>query len=477
MKQHTEKLSAINTATKIVVPVLAFILFCTIVAVAQQNHPNVVQFSVEDNATKTGDDAAFLSTSFVEMGKPAGGHPTITDMVVFNGKLYFTTSKDPLGNWGTNVFYTTDGISYTKVLEDNSSQGYLRLGVYDSKLWVPDGDPNGLDPSYVYISSTGAPASFTKTSILQAVHTFDVIKYNNKLLTSNGMSTYQGGLCKYNGTSQWNSVYQSPSSFRMKYMVEFMGKLIVANSNPNSDTDYFIWNGDVETTAPALKNAVTGSSATFRWYASSQGRIYWTVASNNQIRCLTSTDGNTWTPVANLDGKFVSDYCELNGKMYALSQNGLWESSDYVNFQQIATPPSSYPNAFMPVPVASGGYNADGMASMEPFNGSIWCGSSLNGKLYKVDVATAVPEVKNDMQFEKISPNPFSASASFYIAAPLVNASMTIYDSFGRALKTVEGINGNSFTVNRDDLPIGFYYVQLMQQGRMIAADKIIITD
>jgi hypothetical protein len=362
-------------------------------------------------------------------------------------------------------------------LEDNTSQGYLRLGVFDNKLWIPDGDPNGLDPSYVYISSSGTPGSFTKTSIIQAVHTFDVIKYNNKALTSNGMSTYQGGLCKYNGTSQWNSVYQSASSFRMKYMAEFLGKLFVANSNQNSDTDYFMWSGDVETTSPMLKNAVIGASSTFRWYASTQGRLFWTVASNNQIRCLSSTDGNTWTPVANLDGKFVSDYCEMNGKMYALSQNGLWESSDYINFTQIAAPPTSDPNAFMPVPV-TGGYNADGMASMEPFNGSIWCGSSRNGKVYKVDLTTSVPEVPvNDMKFEKIFPNPFVISATFHTALPLVNATMTVYNLFGQVVKFADNINGSLFILNRDDLPSGLYYVKLTQQNVIIATDKINITD
>lgn len=372
------------------------IILCNVTfSVAQPYSSNILAIDNRDvcnfelKTNEKNDSVLFpMVANFVEMGKPAGGYNVITDMVEFNGRLYLTSNKDPLGDWGAKIYYTTDGVNFTNVLSDNTSQGYLRIGAFDNTLYIPDGDPNGMDPSYAYISSTGNSGSFTQTQIIASVHTFDVIKYNNKFFTSNGLTNYQGGLNKFNGTNQWTTVYSSPSAFRMKYMVEFQGKLIVANSNPNSDIDYFVWSGDVETTSPSLKNAVTGVSYTFRLYASSQGKLYWTVASNNQIRCLVSSDANTWQPVTGLNGKFVSDYCELNGKTYALSQDGLWESSDGINFTQIASAPASDPNAFMPVPVTTGGYNADGMASMEAYNGEIYCGSSRNGKVYKVTITT-----------------------------------------------------------------------------------------
>jgi hypothetical protein len=433
---------------------------------------NVCNFNTEEDK---GSVIAPLSTSFVEMGKPTGGYPTITDMVTFNGSLFLATSKDPLGDWGTTVFSTTTGTSFTKVLSDANSQGYLRMGVFDSKLWIPDGDPNGLDPGYVYSSSTGAYNSFTKTTIIGAVHTFDVIKYSNKVFTANGMGNYEGALCKYDGASTWNSVSASAAAFRMKYMCQSAGKLFVANDNPNSDVDFFLYSGDPETTTPVQKNVVTGTSMTFRFYASTSGKIFWTVVYSNGIHCLSSTDGNTWTPVPGLDGKFVSDYCELNGKMYALSQNGLWESSDFTTFTNIAAPPASDVNAFMPVAI-TGGYNSDGLASMEPYNGAIWCGSSTNGKVYKVDVATSVHEANQDLTFG-IYPNPFSTSTSFQTTKPMENATLTIYSSLGQVVKVVKNINGNSFTFDRDDLPGGLYYVQLSQNNITIASEKMIITE
>ena len=163
--------------------------------------------------------------------------------------------------------------------------------------------------------------------------------------------------------------------------------------------------------------------------------------------------------------------------MYALSQNGLWESSDFTNFTQIATPPSSDPNAFMPVPV-SGGYNSDAQASIEAYNGSLWCGSSMNGKVYNVTVsATAVPEKPNhDLKFESIYPNPFTAFTNFYTTKPMDNATMIIYNSLGESVRVVKNINGSSFTISRDNLPNGIYSVQLSLDNITIASDKMIIT-
>jgi hypothetical protein len=481
MKLHIERT---NTALNGLLP-LAMAVVCTVgfydSSIAQGNkstisgNPHSTACSFQTDEGKGGGITP-LTTTFVEMTKPAGGYPTITDMAVFNSKLYLTTSKDPLGDWGANVFYTTDGNSYTKVLEDNTSQGFLRMGVYDSKLWIPDSDPNGMDPTYVYISSTGASGSFTKTSIPGAVHTFDIAKHGTNVYASNGMGTSEGGMSKYDGANSWPTSYSSATAFRMKYMAEFQGKLYVANDNPNSDVDYFVWSGDVATTTPTQKNTATGVSMTFRWFASSQGKLFWSVVYGSKAHCLVSTDGNTWTPVAGLDGTFVSDYCELNGKMYALSQNGLWESSDYMTFVNIAPAPASDPNAFKPVPM-TGGYNSDGNASMEAFNGAIWCGSSTNGKVYKVDVATSVHENTQGLAFDRISPNPFTSSASFQTTKPMENATMTIYSSLGQVVKIIKNINGSSFTFDRDELPNGLYYVQLSQNNITIASDKMIITD
>src|ERR1051326_1987752 len=295
------------------------------------------------NANK-GNTPSVNTASFVEIGSPAsmGGYPSITDIVTFGGKMYLATSANPLAAFGTNVFYTTDGVNYTKVLDDATSQGYLRIRVIDSKLWIPDGDPNGYDPSFVYISSTGAPSSFTQTQIIQAVHSFDVAKYNNQFYVSNGMLSGSGGLCLYDGSSTWNQVYTDANSVRMKYMATFNNMLFVANRNSSSDVDCYVFSGDPATTTPTQVNALSGATNTFRMYTTTlNGKLFWSVAAGSNINVLMTIDGVNWQPCTTLAGRIVSDFCELNGKLYAIATDGLWESSDYFTFTNIAAPPTS----------------------------------------------------------------------------------------------------------------------------------------
>lgn len=437
-------------------------------------HPNAIQFQV---AETKGEPMKPMAASFVEVGKPTGGYKCIVDMTEFNGKIFLSTADDPLGNWGAKVFNTTDGASYTQVLSDGTSQGYLRMGVYDSKLWIPDGDPNGYDPSFVYISSTGNSGSFTKTNVLGAVHTFDITKFMNKFYVANGMKSGLGGMCLYDGANSWNSVKEPGGSFRLKYMAQINGKLFVADANTNSSTDYFLWSGDIATTSPQSMDKVPGGGSTYQIYTSSQNKMFWTVVHSGAIHVLTSTDGTNWTPSASLDGKFVSDFAEINGKLYALEwKGGLWESSDHNTFTAIAAPPANAVDAFGPLAV-QGGYNADARASMVAYNGSLYCGSSTNGKVYRVDIATSVQENAQNLKFRNVFPNPATDRATIVTSNEVNNATLTIHDQVGKVVRTIHNINGTNITIERGDLPGGMYYIQLNQEGLLVASDKLIIAE
>ncbi|MBW2262388.1 MAG: hypothetical protein JRG91_10485, partial [Deltaproteobacteria bacterium] len=116
----------------------------------------------------TGPAPLLADVAFVQLGRPTGGHPVITDLEVFTDRLYLTTSINPLGEFGANVFHTTDGSTFTQVINDPTSQGFLRLRVINNVLYIPDGDPNGYDPSYVHISTNGD--DFLVSSIIGSVH-------------------------------------------------------------------------------------------------------------------------------------------------------------------------------------------------------------------------------------------------------------------------------------------------------------------
>jgi hypothetical protein len=426
------------------------------IALSQAKDP--VSFTVEENSEKGGNISTY-TTTFVEMTKPTGGYKCIVDMAVFNGRLYLSTADDPLGNWGAKVFYTTDATSYTSALSDASSQGYLRMGVFDNQLFIPDGDPNGMDPGYCYISSTGNSGSFNKTTITGAVHTFDVIKYSSKMYVANGMATSLGGMCEFNGSNLWSSVNQPSGSFRMKYMAECNGKLFVANANPNSDVDYFLYSGSASSTPQAV-NKFSGSASTYQIYTTSQGKMFWTVVYSGAIHVVTSTDGINWTPSPSLDGKFVSDFAELNGKLYAIEwKGGLWESSDHNTFTAIASPPSNSVDAFGPLPAAPSGYNADARASIAAYNGALYCGSSTTGKVYKVTIqsTTAASEIA--------APAMHCQATNHSVILDLQNnatVGIKVYSIHGAVIKNVScgQLNAGRNEINLDELKDGIYLIE-----------------
>lgn len=322
--------------------------------------------------------------TFVYKGKPSGGLNVIGDMEVFNGKVYLTNAQNPLGEWGAKLWSTTDGVSYTNHIDDSTSQGYIRIKVIDGKMYVPDADPNGLDPGVIYTSTDGT--TFTKTFVTGAVHTFDVVKFMNKIFCSNGMGSGTGGLCKFDGTGTWSSVSTSLFGFRHKYMVAFNSKLFIANRQTGSGVDYFRYDGDPDSASAAQVDAVNdgaggSNSSTVRWFVSSKGKLYWSVMVGQTLGVMYSDDGMTWTANTSIGVKFVSDFAELDGNLYALAHDGLYGSQDHVTFTKICDAPTD--NSFWPLEV-SGGVNPDASGSMVTYNGALWCGSCTTGKVFKV---------------------------------------------------------------------------------------------
>lgn len=76
-----------------------------------------------------------------------------------------------------------------------------------------------------------------------------------------------------------------------------------------------------------------------------------------------------------------------------------------------------------------------------------------------------------------IFPNPFSYQVTLQAKVPLINATLTIYNSFGHTVKQIKNINGQRVVLNRDNLASGLYFVRLTEENKIIAVDKLVITD
>jgi hypothetical protein len=74
-----------------------------------------------------------------------------------------------------------------------------------------------------------------------------------------------------------------------------------------------------------------------------------------------------------------------------------------------------------------------------------------------------------------IAPNPMISIATITTTTFLKNATASICNAAGQVIKQVENISGNSVKLFRGDLPSGIYFVQLEEEGKIIAVEKLVV--
>ena len=76
-----------------------------------------------------------------------------------------------------------------------------------------------------------------------------------------------------------------------------------------------------------------------------------------------------------------------------------------------------------------------------------------------------------------IYPNPFSYSTTLQTNVSFHHATLTIYNCFGMKIKETKNISGNSFTLFRENLPNGIYFVSLIDVKGLFYFRKMIISE
>ena len=141
---------------------------------------------------------------------------------------------------------------------------------------------------------------------------------------------------------------------------------------------------------------------------------------------------------------------------------------------------------------SSGGYIIEGIGSTRGLiesipaelecNYTLSCFSLMNEAFYPGNASTCLIQTNVDEQNTndfavKISPNPFSGETNIYSEEPLNQATLILNDSFGKEVKFNPSVSGHTVTLSRDELPAGLYCLRLMQDGRLLASRKLIITE
>jgi hypothetical protein len=91
------------------------------------------------------------------------------------------------------------------------------------------------------------------------------------------------------------------------------------------------------------------------------------------------------------------------------------------------------------------------------------------------DLCTGNTE-RRDFGSVKIFPNPFYEQTIIRTNHPFKSAVLIMYDVLGREARRIINLNGNSFSLLRENLPAGIYFIHLQDKVRSVSF-RIIVTD
>jgi hypothetical protein len=93
----------------------------------------------------------------------------------------------------------------------------------------------------------------------------------------------------------------------------------------------------------------------------------------------------------------------------------------------------------------------------------------------KLSGTVGIEEMQQNTDNIQIFPSPFSYETVLQSAKPLNNASLIIENIFGQKVFHLNNLSGNKFTLDRESLPDGIYFINLSENNKIIAAKKIVI--
>ncbi len=165
----------------------------------------------------------------------------------------------------------------------------------------------------------------------------------------------------------------------------------------------------------------------------------------------------------------INNVCYL-GTGYSASGrlNDFWKYNDVTDtWTQMASVGTLMRQASVGFAINNKGYIGTGADVGSPYYYDYW--------EYSPDSITGVQEVEKIKL--NIFPNPFSFQTILYTDKTLVNATITIKNTFGQIVKQIKNISGQTINLFRDGLPEGSYPVTLTEGNKIIATTKLIIID
>jgi hypothetical protein len=184
------------------------------------------------------------------------------------------------------------------------------------------------------------------------------------------------------------------------------------------------------------------------------------------------------------------NYCDVQGGSAAFGLNGNFYSGIYIN--------NIMDDPMYTAPSAASGINYNGMLAKWTLKTTSPCinkgnpsgsypstdiagnprvyGTSIDMGAYELQNSIGINSYENLYQLS-IYPNPFKDYTFVKLASSLTDMEYHIYNLYGQLIKTGFQQSGNSLTIQRDNLPEGVYFIEMMQEKNMVAREKFIIAD
>lgn len=393
------------------------------------------------------DTAATLPASgrFERVGVPPLGLQRICDLTPFAGALYLAHANQPLGVDGATITrYDPDAKRPFSVAFDwnrhgeptaggGAGQGFLRVHLFDGRLWVTDADPpyagfgrGGVGTEgYVFVSD--ASGKFARAQapghqpprapeiaadkpgaalVPHAYHVLDAIRFRGRMYASTGSSP--PGERAWHGhapgalhgatpdAKRWEYEVAYPYPFddgvtRLTFLVRFRGRLYAGVEGGPADYVYMAPSVRAENSGTdarldqrdlhAMRVTPAGGSSTLRWYAD-RGKLYWIAWSGGRVALRVTEDGDSWREVAlPADAGAPTDVLRVGRDLLVLTERALVRLGANEAIARVEGKKSPFE--------LTDGYCA---APLALFKGELYAGGQRGGALYKL-VASPSPPV------------------------------------------------------------------------------------
>lgn len=120
--------------------------------------------------------------------------------------------------------------------------------------------------------------------------------------------------------------------------------------------------------------------------------------------------------------------------------------------------------------------NPDGLVQLACFRSSTVASPAFNNECLAPMSCDLILGLDAEMPRQSalhVHPNPFAAVTTVHSDSPLQAATVTLCDMLGRTVRQLNGVSGAQFTVERQELPSGLYFLRISERNTVIASAMV----